>query len=137
VFSLLPSRSHGPSSLVGPQSSTRAPGLSSKGSSSSSSSESESSSESDSESESSSSESDGSKPSHYSSPEVRAPTLCDSGRQSTITPTQTFFPAQEPWEEMQKTKKNGCEKHRDPPPGTLRNASYGGCWGRLKQMKQK
>lgn len=36
-----------------------------------------------------------------------------------------------------KKKKNGCEKHRDPPPGTLRNASYGGCWGRLKQMKQK
>lgn len=60
-------------SLVGPQSSTRAPGLSSKGSSSSSSSESESSSESDSESESSSSESDGSKPSHYSSPEPEPP----------------------------------------------------------------
>uniref|UniRef100_A0A8C2SQ33 ALF transcription elongation factor 3 n=1 Tax=Coturnix japonica TaxID=93934 RepID=A0A8C2SQ33_COTJA len=73
LFSLLPSHSHGPSSLVGPQSSTRAPGLSSKGSSSSSSSESESSSESDSESESSSSESDGSKPSHYSSPEPEPP----------------------------------------------------------------
>uniref|UniRef100_A0A8C3PWH5 AF4/FMR2 family member 3 n=1 Tax=Chrysolophus pictus TaxID=9089 RepID=A0A8C3PWH5_CHRPC len=73
VFSLLASHSHGPSSLVGPQSSTRAPGLSSKGSSSSSSSESESSSESDSESESSSSESDGSKPSHYSSPEPEPP----------------------------------------------------------------
>uniref|UniRef100_A0A669QIS2 AF4/FMR2 family member 3 n=1 Tax=Phasianus colchicus TaxID=9054 RepID=A0A669QIS2_PHACC len=73
VFSLLASHSYGPSSLVGPQSSTRAPGLSSKGSSSSSSSESESSSESDSESESSSSESDGSKPSHYSSPEPEPP----------------------------------------------------------------
>ncbi|XP_035750254.1 AF4/FMR2 family member 3 [Egretta garzetta] len=57
------------SSLVVPQSNARAAGLSSKGSSSSSSSESETSSESDSESESSSSESDGSKPSHYSSPE--------------------------------------------------------------------
>ncbi|KAF4799969.1 AF4/FMR2 family member 3 [Turdus rufiventris] len=51
------------------KSNARASGLSSKGSSSSSSSESETSSESDSESESSSSESDGSKPSHYSSPE--------------------------------------------------------------------
>uniref|UniRef100_A0A8C4XST7 AF4/FMR2 family member 3 n=1 Tax=Falco tinnunculus TaxID=100819 RepID=A0A8C4XST7_FALTI len=60
-------------SLVVPQSNTRAPGLSSKGSSSSSSSESETSSESDSESESSSSESDGSKPSHYSSPEPEPP----------------------------------------------------------------
>lgn len=96
MFSLLASHSHGPSSLVGPQSSTRAPGLSSKGSSSSSSSESESSSESDSESESSSSESDGSKPSHYSSPEVRAPTLCHLGWQSAITSIQTFFPDQEP-----------------------------------------
>ncbi|XP_061854713.1 AF4/FMR2 family member 3 [Colius striatus] len=61
------------SSLVVPQSNTRASGLSSKGSSSSSSSESETSSESDSESESSSSESDGSKPSHYSSPEPEPP----------------------------------------------------------------
>ncbi|TRZ12182.1 hypothetical protein HGM15179_014933, partial [Zosterops borbonicus] len=56
-------------SLLVPQSNPRASGLSSKGSSSSSSSESETSSESDSESESSSSESDGSKASHYSSPE--------------------------------------------------------------------
>lgn len=83
----------GAGSLVVPPSNTRASGLSSKGSSSSSSSESETSSESDSESESSSSESDGSKPSHYSSPEVRASALYDLGRQSVITPTQTFFPA--------------------------------------------
>ncbi|KFU92474.1 AF4/FMR2 family member 3, partial [Chaetura pelagica] len=62
-------------SLVVPQSNARASGLSSKGSSSSSSSESETSSESDSETESSSSESDGSKASHYSSPEVRASAL--------------------------------------------------------------
>ncbi|KYO41425.1 AF4/FMR2 family member 3 isoform A [Alligator mississippiensis] len=55
------------------QPNSRTSGLSSKGSSSSSSSESESSSESDSESESSSSESDGSKPSHYSSPEPEQP----------------------------------------------------------------
>uniref|UniRef100_A0A8C4YPK9 AF4/FMR2 C-terminal homology domain-containing protein n=1 Tax=Gopherus evgoodei TaxID=1825980 RepID=A0A8C4YPK9_9SAUR len=55
------------------QPSSRTSGLSSKRSSSSSSSESESSSESDSESESSSSESDGSKPSHYSSPEPEQP----------------------------------------------------------------
>ncbi|XP_010186541.1 PREDICTED: AF4/FMR2 family member 3, partial [Mesitornis unicolor] len=60
-------------SLVVPQSNARASGLSSKGSSSSSSSESETSSESDSESESSSSETDGSKPSHYSSPEPEPP----------------------------------------------------------------
>lgn len=78
LFSSLPSLSHTPwavccaGSLVVPQANARASGLSSKGSSSSSSSESESSSESDSESESSSSESDGSKASHYSSPEVRA-----------------------------------------------------------------
>uniref|UniRef100_A0A8D2QEP5 ALF transcription elongation factor 3 n=1 Tax=Zonotrichia albicollis TaxID=44394 RepID=A0A8D2QEP5_ZONAL len=79
VFSSLPSLSHTPwavcwaGSLVVPQASARASGLSSKGSSSSSSSESESSSESDSESESSSSESDGSKASHYSSPEPEPP----------------------------------------------------------------
>ncbi|XP_075773038.1 AF4/FMR2 family member 3 isoform X3 [Pelodiscus sinensis] len=60
-------------SVVVPQPSSRTSGLSSKRSSSSSSSESESSSESDSESESSSSESDGSKPSHYSSPEPEQP----------------------------------------------------------------
>lgn len=132
MFSLLPSRSHGPSSLVGPQSSTRAPGLSSKGSSSSSSSESESSSESDSESESSSSESDGSKPSHYSSPEVRAPTLCDSGRQSTITPTQTFFPAQEPWEEMQKTKKKWMWKAQGSSSWHPAKCKL---WGMLGQIK--
>jgi len=81
----------GAGSLVVPQSNARASGLSSKGSSSSSSSESETSSESDSESESSSSESDGSKPSHYSSPEVRASALCDLGQRSVITPTQIFF----------------------------------------------
>ncbi|KAM7182231.1 AF4/FMR2 family member 3 [Macrochelys suwanniensis] len=60
-------------STVVRQPSSRTSGLSSKRSSSSSSSESESSSESDSESESSSSESDGSKPSHYSSPEPEQP----------------------------------------------------------------
>lgn len=81
----------GAGSLVVPQSNARASGLSSKGSSSSSSSESETSSESDSESESSSSESDGSKPSHYSSPEVRASALYNLGRQSVITPAQTFL----------------------------------------------
>ncbi|XP_073208220.1 AF4/FMR2 family member 3 isoform X3 [Lepidochelys kempii] len=61
------------SDSVVPQPSSRTSGVSSKRSSSSSSSESESSSESDSESESSSSESDGSKPSHYSSPEPEQP----------------------------------------------------------------
>lgn len=107
----------GAGSLVVPQSNARAAGLSSKGSSSSSSSESETSSESDSESESSSSESDGSKPSHYSSPEVRASALSDLGQQSVIT---DFFPAkptQGGCGEMH--KKNGRERPRDPPPGLL------------------
>lgn len=130
----------GASSLVVPQSSTQAPGLSSKGSSSSSSSESETSSESDSESESSSSESDGSKPSHYSSPEVRASALRDLGWWAVITPTQTFFSSQGDTRRLggdEKKKKGGRENHKDLRPGTMWNASGKGCWGRFEAFKTK
>lgn len=128
----------GAGSLVVPQSNARASGLSSKGSSSSSSSESETSSESDSESESSSSESDGSKPSHYSSPEVRASALYHLGQQPVITPAQTFFqPSQHTEAVGSSTKKNGREKPRDPPPDMLWNASGRESWGRLRHLKQR
>lgn len=124
----------GAGSLVVPQSNARASGLSSKGSSSSSSSESETSSESDSESESSSSESDGSKPSHYSSPEVRA-SLYDLGWHSVTTPTHTFSQPSQHKEAvrryLEKRKKNMGERFHAV------KCKWRGSQGRLKHLKQK
>lgn len=109
----------GAGSLVVPQSDARASGLSSKGSSSSSSSESETSSESDSESESSSSESDGSKPSHYSSPEVRPSALYGLGGNSLLHPLRPFSSQANTRRLLRDAEKNGRERPRDPPPGML------------------
>lgn len=128
----------GAGSLVVPQSNARASGLSSKGSSSSSSSESETSSESDSESESSSSESDGSKPSHYSSPEVRASALYYLGQQSVITPTQTFFqPSQQKEAVGRCTKKKWKRKAQGSSSWHAVKFKWQGILGQIKAFETK
>lgn len=118
----------GAGSLVVPQCNARASGLSSKGSSSSSSSESETSSESDSESESSSSESDGSKPSHYSSPEVRPYALSFRAAICCYTHADLF---------PDKPTRGDTQKHGRERPCLAVECTWQGTWGRLKPLNKE
>lgn len=127
----------GAGSLVVPQSDARASGLSSKGSSSSSSSESETSSESDSESESSSSESDGSKPSHYSSPEVRPSALYGLGWQFIITPTQIFFQPSQHKEAVERCRKKWKRKAQGSSSCHATKRRWQKILGQVKAFKTK